>query len=368
MPPHDANPDAGAMSDVPQGQPMSAPVSGLPLGAGEAIIIVPQGQNTVASPVSIPLEEAKATNNLPRGRRDSADASSSPIPSAEARTLLPQGQTKGASALRDPFSSAGANVRLPKGQAAAAPALEEICGNLMGLQRDRRFAISQQIRCNNATGAYIRTRLGFSVDLDEAERKKLRSRAAAIKKAIERDGVPPEGAPDVTRVVMNGLKSRAAWDEMRTEIERDMERLAAQTPGARFVAETPGLALKGLAVIVGEAGNLADYPKKGHLWKRLGLAVIDGRRQGSVPKGMSAEDRAAAWIERKYNPSRRAEIYAFIDDALFRAQKAGTKYRVYYERKKAEYIAREVHYPDRCARRAMTKMVIRDLWKAWRNA
>lgn len=259
---------------------------------------------------------------------------------------------------------------MPQGQVTHTAALEDLCGQLMALQRDRRFAIRQQVRCDNAAAAYVRTRLGFTTDMSEAERKRVRVRATALKRAIEAGKPPPEEPPPgLAAVVLNGVRSRAVWDEMRTEVEKAMERLAASTPGAPFVARTTGLSLKGLAVIVGEAGNLAGYPKKGHLQKRLGLAVIDGARQGSVPKGVAADARAEAWKERGYNPARRAEMYAFLDDAFFRAQRAGTYYRDYYDRKKAEYLAREwtKAHADAAARRAMAKALVRDLWKAWRE-
>ena len=125
---------------------------------------------------------------------------------------------------------------------------------------------------------------------------------------------------------------------------------------------------------------MGDNQKKGKWGKRLGLAVIDGQRQGNPGTNASADD----WIAHGYKASRRAEVYAFIDDVMFRSQWRGAKddapgypigpYGAHYARKKAEYTIRfadELHakaHAEKAARRYMAKMFIRDLWKAWRGA
>jgi septum formation topological specificity factor MinE len=314
------------------------------IGDGTAINTVSQDRVTIAVPLS--------------------DPSGIPIGGEAAEVAVSQDQASSAASSSDP----------------AETELDRLCGELMTLQRDRCFAINQQIRSNNATLAYIRTRLGFSTFDVEERRTALVRRARAIKAQVEaalagergKNGeapaLDPSLPPGIVNVVRRNIEVQAGWTEMRAETEAQMERLAADLPVVGFVAATPGLSLKGLAVIVGEAGNLAGYPKIGHLWRRLGLAVIDGRRQGSLPPGISREQRVEEWLRRGYNPRRRAQVYAFIDDVFFRCQRPGSKYRAYYERKKGEYIAREKSYPDRSARRAMAKLLIRDLWRAWRTA
>jgi len=248
--------------------------------------------------------------------------------------------------------------------------LEEIISELVSAQGIRRFAIRQQIRTENATLDFIRRSLGFSTYIvDEGVRKDFVKRARAIRKAFaEGEELPEPIKFDVFKIMIAGESSRGHWDKMRADTEAYMEALAAKTPGAAFVAKTSGFGLKGLAVIIGEAGNLSNYRKKAQLWTRLGLGVRDGKRQGSVPIGLSREERAETWSGRKYNPHRRAEVYAFIDDTMFKHQKPGTRYRDYYDLKKAEYTARKVHYADKCARRAMAKLVIGRLHAAWRAA
>lgn len=285
---------------------------------------------------------------------------------------------------------AEATAALPQGQFRGAD-LDDLCGSLMRLQRDRIFAIRMQSRCDRAVEAYVRTRMGFTTDptrMGEAERKKLAAEAKRLKKAVEQgeDHVAPASQvrPDIilacSAVIIRNMSARGMWDQMRADTEKEMRALAKQLPAWQFVQTVKGISDLGLAVIVGEAGNLGDYPKKGHLWKRLGLAVLDGKRQGNPGAGATAED----WIAHGYKASRRAEVYAFVDDVMLRSQWRGPKedqpgyaiglYGEHYARKKAEYLVRFADEPhckahaENAARRYMAKMFIRDLWNAWRKA
>lgn len=350
----------------------------------------------------------KATQSVPKGHRPIAAPLPHPSPSADS-TALPQGQ--------GPISSLG-----------------DICGALMRAQRDRVFAIVMQSRCDRAVEAYIRIRLGYRTVDDEgnpapeAERKKLSALAVRIKAAVENGEDAPAGtealAASVAMIVERNKIGRAVWDEFRAITEKNMIVLAKQLPVWPFVESVKGVSALGLAVIVGEAGDLGGYPKKGHLWKRLGMAVLDGKRQGNPGAGATAED----WIAHGYKKQRRAQIWAMLDDVMLRQQWAGDKdedgenpresgkpvavpahalglYGEYYGRKKAFYIAmneqrayaaqaaemlaaskrkgdrfdkksRETleagrilpKHIDNRARRYMAKMFLRDLWKAWRGA
>lgn len=312
------------------------------------------------------IDPGEANGRLPEGQLLIASPGSSQIVEGEARAPLPQGQT----------------IRA---------ALDDLCGRLMALQRDRIFAIRMQSRCDRAVEAYIRTRLGFTTDptrMGEADRKKIAAEAKRLKKAVEHGEDHAADAEDgranivlaCSAVILRNMSARGMWDQMRADTEKEMRVLAKQLPAWDFVQTVKGISDLGLAVIVGEAGDLGAYPKKGHLWKRLGLAVIDGKRQGNPGTGASAED----WIAHGYKAARRAEVYAFVDDVMLRSQWRGPKddhpgyaigpYGAHYARKKAKYLTRFAEEPhakahaENAARRYMAKMFIRDLWKAWRGS
>jgi hypothetical protein len=86
-------------------------------------------------------------------------------------------------------------------------------------------------------------------------------------------------------------------------IERRLEKLAKMLPIAPFVEATRGLGWGSVATIVGEAGDLSKYPSIAGVWKRMGLAVIDG--DGRQRKCADAE-RA---LIHGYNPERRSVVW-----------------------------------------------------------
>lgn len=86
-------------------------------------------------------------------------------------------------------------------------------------------------------------------------------------------------------------------------------------------------------------------------------------------------DRAAlsAWAEYGYSGRRRAEVYATVQDSLFRWQTySGGPYRAIYDRRRARSTAAHPDWaPARLhadAGRVMVKALIKDLWRAWRAA
>lgn len=155
----------------------------------------------------------------------------------------------------------------------------------------------------------------------------------------------------------------------RHEIELEMKRIVRKLPVYPWAKDVKGLGELGLAVIISEAGDLSNYPKKGHLWKRLGLAPFEGKAYSTwrMKGGLSADD----WTEAGYSPRRRAEIYAVISEPMFRAQSvAAGPYRAIYDRRRE---ATGVAHPDWTKAhshmdglRIMTKYLIRDLWNAWK--
>lgn len=253
---------------------------------------------------------------------------------------------------------------------------------LMELQARRVACIKAQVRLNNARLALVRRALGWRGDMPEKERQAIRKRAGAIVAMVLNggEGQRPIDAHDkgvlaaVSSFIFATERALEPFDAMRDEAEKEMKKAARSLPVYAWAKEIRGLGDLGLAVIVGEAGDLAAYANPAKLWKRLGLAVINGERQ----RKKTAPDEVAL---HGYNPRRRAEMYAVVGEPLLRAQWRGGKdgepghaigpYGEAYARKKAEYLAREgwtAAHADAAARRYMTKCLLRDLWEAWRRA
>lgn len=276
--------------------------------------------------------------------------------------------------------------------------LDQTIGAIRYFHRQRVFAMEQRKRSDLALGSFLRTVMGWSLALPTDERNAIRDRANAIMEIAEkvakeetkpeekRKPVPGADDPDVLEwadVIGASLKARAPFDAVEKKAEKEMRRLAMSLPvWERFGAGIRGFGELSLAIIVAEAGDLALYPKKGHLWKRMGVAQIDGVRQGSLPKTAPKE----AWIAHGYNRQRRSRMFT-IGDTLVKAQ--GPYREVYLARKAYEIakaqeagltVAPSAKIPakraiefisdghiHRKAQRYMEQRLLRDLWQAWRD-
>lgn len=248
----------------------------------------------------------------------------------------------------------------------------------------RRFCLKSALRQANATGAIVRRLLGWRPDLTAAEAAAIKRRAAALITGIEKgaagdDPLAAQAAP----FVLLSAQAMEPIERERAAIEKEMRRLAHALPVWSWVESTPGLGDLGLALITAEAGDVSRYANPGKLWKRLGLAVMDGTRQGGLSKSAPAE----AWIAHGYSPRRRSTMWTLGDSLL----KAKGPYREVYLARKAYEIAkaeasgltvapaakipakrkaefRSQGHVHKRAQRYTEKRLLRDLWRAWRAA
>lgn len=274
----------------------------------------------------------------------------------------------------------------------------DLCAAIRYHHRQRVYAMEQRKRADLALGSFLRMVLGWSLAIPKAEQEAIRTKAAWLQSVgdklakqeakPEEKRKPVEGADDPDflewqNIIAASIKARAPFDEIEAAASKEMEALAKQFPvWGEFAEGVRGLGARSLAIIVAEAGDLSLYPKKGHLWKRMGVAVLDGTRQGGLTKTAPK----AAWIEHGYNRERRSRMWT-IGDTLIKAQ--GPYREVYlarkeYERERAEaegmIVAPSAKIPakraaefrsdghiHRRAQRYMEKRLLRDLWQAWNH-
>lgn len=152
------------------------------------------------------------------------------------------------------------------------------------------------------------------------------------------------------------------FEPERKLIEKRLRVLAKSLPVFPWVFTVTGFGELNFAALVGECGDIGSYRNPSCVWKRMGMAVIEGERQ----RKKTDPDEA---LLHGYNPSRRAVAY-LIGECLI---KAGDKCRY-----REVYTARRAHtaetHPDwtkghshNDAMRVMTKRVLRDLWIEWRR-
>jgi hypothetical protein len=268
--------------------------------------------------------------------------------------------------------------------------LAPIVAGIRRKHRERVFHMEQRKRADLALLAHLRMVLGWSKALPAAERERIKARAQALVEMGEREarGKPAGTDADYAEwkaTILATIASRAPHDALEAEAKKQMEALAKQLPVWPWVESVRGFGAVSLAVIVAEAGDLSHYDNPARLWKRMGLAVMDGVRQGGLSKTASK----AAWIAHGYNRQRRALVFV-IGDSLVKGNADGP-YRALYlarkelERQKAEAagltVAPAAKIPakrasefmseghvHRRAQRVMEKRLLRDLWSEWRRA
>lgn len=166
------------------------------------------------------------------------------------------------------------------------------------------------------------------------------------------------------------LVARSTISGSLKETEIAMAALAKTLPVWPRVQATQGFGALGLASIVGETGDLNKYGSHSKLWRRLGLAVVGGHTQRKV-RGLDPAIQG-------YNPTRRAVVWNVgrcILQAHSRVRQPdgsiGTgSFRIGYDERKAYELARGLAkgHAHRRAKRYMEKRLIRNIWRAWREA
>jgi len=305
-------------------------------------------------PASSPSKRGKATRDLPNG---AVAGLPSPAPIAVAANVsLPKGQN--GDAAQQPAASESAGDSVPKGQTERAD-LSHTIATLRELHRKRQdFHRSEKSLTLQIKAICRRLCAG---DKDEADKLY----AAMLKDAEDAQAMM---AREWTEPF---IQARSILEGNRKQVEKDMEKVAKTLPVAKWVEGIKGFGIGSLAAVIGEAGDLSNYPTHSHLWKRLGLAVIDGGRQRLVP--------GADALVHGYSPSRRSVVWN-IGQCVFKAQsprvdketgevkvEAGEYRKLYDARKEYEMgrVETKGHAHNR-AMRYMEKKLMRDLWKAWR--
>jgi hypothetical protein len=276
-----------------------------------------------------------------------------------------------------------------------APDVAAVSADLQRLQRQRAVVLKSRNMQANRLQAVVAGTLGYSASMPEKERLKKFQEASALVKAVA------AGTADhpLKAVITTTLVGIDAFNVLKDGLEKDMTRRARALPVAGWVGrpEQRGFGLLFLAIVVGEAGDLAGYPQCSGLWRRMGCApwAWDGKtlmgatwrsgREGKLP--------AAEWEAYGYSPRRRSIAY-LIGEGLVKQNGPGKPqgngdgddsrivtdgssvpprpcgpYRQRYDAAKAALKGKHPEYPDmRCHLHGMllaTKLLLKNLWVHW---
>lgn len=232
------------------------------------------------------------------------------------------------------------------------------------------------IALNNQIKSYCRRAAGVLIVKGKPDKGGL-ARAAAIYDAIMADN---PGTWHARAYLTPWLVSRDVFKDIIAATEKGLAPWVARTPAAAWGEATRGVGNVMLAGLIGEAGDIGAYRNPSCLWKRFGLAVIDGERQRKVLATKLDPEKP---LRMGYSPSRHAVAWnlgacifksqsARIDKETGEVKREAGAYRILYDERKAYELARapemKAGHAHNRALRYMTKRALRDLWRAWRAA
>src|SRR5262249_44139760 len=118
------------------------------------------------------------------------------------------------------------------------------------------------------------------------------------------------------------------FDKMVVQLDKQMEKLAKTLPVAAWAKfpERRGFGLLSLATIIGETGDLNNYPNPAKVWRRMGCAPFtsDGKTlMGATWKsGREGKLSSDEWEEYGYSPRRRSVMFV-IGECLVKQNGGG---------------------------------------------
>lgn len=205
--------------------------------------------------------------------------------------------------------------------------IDALCDRLGELQYRRRFYTNLINQQHNAGKAMVRRFIGFDTSQAEEVRDKVAARAARIFSAVVAGKEVPKDDRSIAELISADLsifaKGAEPFEKHRHEIELEMCRIVRKLPIISWQKGVKGFGEKALAAIIGECGDLSLYDNPSKVWKRLGLAPLDGRA-GSTWRstgGLSAQE----WSDFGYVGRRRSVVYADVESPLIKHQWAGEK-------------------------------------------
>src|SRR5690606_27341926 len=181
---------------------------------------------------------------------------------------------KAVSPLRELPATSNNATQQATNQLAPPARMPAAVAELRELQTKRVAMMRMQIRIDNQCRSLIRRALGWQFDMPEKDRNRINKLAGVIVASVQKGEAVPDEHADIAEsfadICLTSQQARAPFDALRLACEKRMRELAKALPAAKWAEETPGFSLNGLAIIVGEAGDLSNYANPGKLWKRMG--------------------------------------------------------------------------------------------------
>lgn len=204
-----------------------------------------------------------------------------------------------------------------------------VIDQLRELQAQRIATIKTIGRIENQRRALMARSFGYDPTLPSPARTKIMKTVEAfITGVLKNDEDAKLLKPEMADAVFVYQESITPIEAHKKELEKRQNKLVVTLPDMQdFVDSVKGFGVNSLAVIIGECGDLANYSSPAKVWKRMGLAVINGESQ------RKCTDKTKALLH-GYNPQRRARMFV-VGECLIKVR--GLYKTIYDDRKKTEH-------------------------------
>jgi hypothetical protein len=307
-------------------------------------------RGTTAPRLAMTASPERAVISTPAGPVPSQEGEGGQSPTAR-KGRPPAAPLDMSSVIEDP-GEAGQSKRGSDAPEVPARFADPLIMEIREVWRQRQDMVRAQMKLTLQSRAILRRLTGSK---EEAER---------LWKSLHGDKRHPLCA--IASVMIGPLQlASQPLEEFRHRQELVLNRLGKRLPIAHLADTIRGVNHGTLARMVAEIGDFTAYEKGiAGIWKRAGLAVIDGERQ----RRKSEPDAA---LRHGYSPDRHA-VFWNVSQALLKAQgkdDTAGPYRLIYD-------ARVAYERPRCERpiiahnravRYMLKRLLRDIWKEWKR-
>lgn len=276
------------------------------------------------------------------------------------------------------------------------PDIPALCISIQEDQVERKFSIQMEAAIVQRISARVVRAIGLDHEATEVSRKAAWTRAERIVRRALQGAEQEESDRDIAAVLAGNLAMSSVAlkpvSAFRDQVEARMRAKAELLPAFALTQRTPGFKAIGLAVIVGEAGDLSNYATVRKLWRRLGLGMAPGHEAHAYSTWKRIGLPTGEWdtpefpgqpLRAGYSPKRLGQIYGVVTVPLV-MMKAKNRYgEIYAARRAHTAITHPTGTITECnadpnrwtpghshadAQRVMTKALISDLWSEWRGS
>lgn len=249
--------------------------------------------------------------------------------------------------------------------------ISEISQELQALGRTRRQRLKVRTSVENSVRILVANYLGYSPALPEAERIKFLNKAEKLIKEICK---AEKYDHELAKFIKSQHAATRELDLTINEVQRKMTGFLEQF--TRMVdwinhPDQKGIAITGLAYLIGETGDLRNYSTVSKVWKRMGLSPYEWNAKVYAGSTLRKKHKipAEVWEKFGYSP-RRCSVAFLMADAMCKQGKKDGPYLQKYRARRKQLEERGVEvkgHLHKDALRIMVKELIKRIWIVWNN-